>query len=257
MTKESKSCIWPTFYKGYITGIVESCVLFDEFSKEALCQLLPPGYRLARQTIARPGMHPIYWCFNLNQKKVGTPLPFLCLNYHEFAFVIPFVQCTAENNIIGAYVPVLYLNSLAGVLGGKFFYQLNKSWKKCRVSPTTFDDKAGSEMFIEGLNDKKHILTSSFQKSGKSLPYQESKNFMRVKPMLDQELISHGLWGYKSSKFILNYDGLNIQPISGNVKTVDFIDGFQNIERKIPSIEDSTLGGFYFNTNWQLNLPKT
>lgn len=255
MKNQNKSCLWPTFYQGYISGHVGSCVLFDTFRKDTICQLLPSGYRLGRQKMAPPGQHLVYWCFNLNQRRVGTPLPLLCLNYHEFALVIPDVLCTALSGQYGAYAPVLYLNSPLGVLGGKIIWQLEKMWKRSTLTQATF---AGDEigMTISGLLHNEEILSATFKKEGDAVPYQECANFMKMKPMLDQPLLSTGWRGYKSSNFILDYQNLQINPITSIVKTEGFVNGLQNLDRKIPSITHSALGGFYFNVDWQLDWPK-
>lgn len=256
MINISKSCLWPTFYRGYIRGQVESCVLFDTFPKDILCQLLPPGYRLARQVISPPGMHPVYWCCNLNQHNVGTPIPLLCLNYHEFAFVIPYVRCTAENSPLGAYSPALYLNSLPGVAGGKIIYQLEKTWKRCTLTAKSFTNDAIG-MKVRRLLHDEEIITASFEKSGKAIPYLDSKNLMLVKPMLDQPLLTSGWQGNKSSKFILDYENAEIQPLESSIQTKNFLNGLENLDRKIHSIEKSPFGGFYFNIPWRLDLPKS
>jgi hypothetical protein len=255
MKDQKKSCLWPTFYQGFISGDVGSCIVFDALRKDTICQLLPTGYRLARQTIAPSGQHPIYWCFNLNQRKVGTPIPMLCLNYHEFALVIPHVICTAEPGQVGAYAPVLFLNSLLGVLGGKIIWQLEKKWKKCRLTQQAFTGE-DIGMTVSPLTHDEEILMAAFRKVGDPIAYQDCPNFLRIKSMLDQPLLSEGWRGYKSSRFILDYDELQIQPISSNVQTKNFVNGLQNMERKLPSIDKSVLGGFYFNLGWQLDWPK-
>lgn len=254
MDDRKQNCAWPTIYKGYITGQVGSCVLFDSFRKDTLCQLLPEGYRLARQSVAPSGHHPVYWCFNLNQRQVGTPLPFLCLNYHEFALVIPYVMCTVESGQIGAFAPTLYLNSPLGVLGGKIIWQLNKKWKRCRLNTASFTDSQ-INMSVKRLLHSDEILNASFEKKGLAIPYQQSENFLKIKPMLDQPLLSSGWRGYRTSDFVLDYQNLHIQPVDGIIHTGDFLMGLQNLVRKITSIDQSPLGGFYFNLPWKLKLP--
>lgn len=255
MKSNTKSCGWPTIYSGYLTGRVQSCVIFDSLRKEDLCQLLPLNYRLSRQTLSPPGQHPIYWLFNLNEINVGTPIPLLCLNYHEFGIVIPHVHTPLRKGMTGAFNPILHLNSVLGMLGGKIIFQLPKKWSRCRLSEPSFASSS-LEMRVNKLLGGEEIIHATFEKEGQALPQHEIDNFAKIKPMLDQPLFTAGWLGNRFSDFILEYDDVLIQPIKSQIKTADFLPQFQNMTRNLPSIVDSLFGGFYFDINWKLYLPK-
>lgn len=254
MNTQDNSCIWPTFYKGYITGQVESCVIFDAFPVELVLNLLPEGFQLAAQNASPEGTHPVYWCFNLNQSKVGTPLPLLCLKYHEFAFVIPYVQYGDQTTTMGAYSPALYLNSLMGVLGGRVLFQLPKHYRSCSLSSASF---SGEDIMMTVKSNKSStpILKASFIKDQNPIA-STSEAFDHIKSMLDQRLISDGWLGRRSSTFNLFYQDVPIFPLSSTIETGQFLPGLNDTLRRIPPITDDALGGFYFDLNWKLSLPK-
>ncbi len=255
MKLNNKSCGWPTIYRGFISGRVQSCVIFDSMRKEDLCQLLPLNFRLARQTLSPPGQHPIYWLFNLNEINVSTPIPMLCLNYHEFGLVIPRVHDANRKGAIGAYVPTLHLNSILGVLGGKVIYQLPKRWSRCELSSATFESDR-LEMTVHRLLGDHQIIKATFEKDGPPRTQDELAHFKVVKPMLDEPLLTAGWLGNRSSEFVLEYDEVKIQPIRAQIETGDFLPQFQHMTRDLPSIQESPFGGFYFDLNWTLYLPK-
>lgn len=234
-----------SFYNGYITGNVDASVVFSAIDNSLLQPLLPQGVELAPQAYAPAGKHPVYWTFNFHQQNVTTPVPGLRLNYNEFAFVIPCVRLSGGKALY-AYPVVLYLNSWLGVLGGRILWGLNKKHNACSIS-----EGGESESFqAEGR------LTGIFQRDGGPQPASWFSDFLKVKPMLNQPLLTVGADGPQKAAFILDFDNAAIQPLKGEIATQQFLPGLSGTVFPFQSLGETTLGGFSFSVPWKLQRPE-
>lgn len=234
-----------SFYNGYITGKVDASVVFSAIDCQTLIPLLPKGVELAPQPYTPAGTHPVYWTFNFHQSDVTTPIPGLTLNYNEFGLVIPCVRLSGGKELF-AYPVVLYLNSWLGVLGGRVLWDLNKKHNACSIQ-----EGSTSESFqVEGR------LTGIFQDDGGPQPASRFANFLKIKPMLDQPLLTVGWRGTRKADFVLNFTNAAIQPLKGEIATQQFLPGLNGMVLPVQSLGETILGGFSFSVPWTLHLPK-
>lgn len=235
----------PTLFKGYITGTVQASVAFTALPVETLEALLPEGAALAPQTLTPLGTHPVYWSFNFNQNDVGTPIPGLTLNYHEFALVITdvYVKKTGPNGPRYGYPVILYLNSWMGVLGGRVLWHLNKRHAPVKIS----DTNPYTRLLVPG-----HI-SGVFEQSGVAQPSENFPNFETVRPLLDQDLLSCSSSGALfGSKFIIDYNNLPLQPLQAEIMTDNFVPGLSEMNFSAPGIDQTPMGTFSFTQDWKL-----
>ena len=235
-----------SFYSGYITGSVDASVVISFADASLLTPLLPKNTELAPVEVAPPGTHPVYWSFNFHQKNVGTPIPGLLLNYSEFAFVIPSVRMIGGKGELFGYPVVLYLNSWLGILGGRIIWQINKRHARCKLE----EDLLRRSLRMETR------LAGTFENDGSATPAAGNTAFEKVKPWLDQPLLTVGWLGYRQSEFIMDFQHAMIQPQQGEITTQHLLPGFS--EQRIPfqSLRDDYTGGFSFQVPWKLMLPK-
>lgn len=233
------------FYKGYLSGSVDASVIFMGIDCEILKPLLPAGVELAPQDFTPPGLHPVYWSFNLHLHNVSTPIPGLLLNYNEFAFVINCVRYRDNPELLG-YPVVLYLNNWMAILGGRIFWRLNKRYASCSVDTGSPD----SSFQIETR------MTGAFENAGAAVLASDSENFRLVKPLLDQPLLTVGWFGYCQSSFQLDFTKAYIQPQKGEIVTQNFLPGLNSQILPFDSLQQSPMGGFYCSVPWVLKRPR-
>ncbi len=235
-----------SFYDGYITGSVDASVVLGFSGIQLLTPLLPKNVELAPVEVAPPGQHPIYWSFNFHQKDVGTSIPGLLLHYSELAFVIPSVRMAGGNGALFSYPVVLYLNSWLGELGGRIIWQINKHHARCTVQA---DGPHRNLLIARRLN-------GYFADSGPVRPAASDPDFQRVKPWLDQPLLTTGWRGNRQSAFDMDFTKALIQPQMGEIQLQHFLPGFSNQLLGFQGLQHDYTGGFSFQVPWKLKLPQ-
>ena len=250
------SCKIPNFYKGFINGHVNSAITFMMSDEELVASLLPSKLELAPQELTPEGKHPVDWSFNFLQDGVTTPVPCLSLTYNELAFVIPYVRFRdGSSKDAFAYPCKLPLNDLLALLGGRLFWQLTKVLARCSVRDD-FAEGGGGEFRIQRLfGGEGPYITAEFENDGSSLPGAESANFKRLVPSLNQQLVTHGLYGYQTAAFILDLKEVVIQPLAGSLETKAFVPGFSQLNHELQSINTNLMGTFQLQVDWRLKLP--
>lgn len=109
----------------------------NTFDATFLQSLLPGELVLAPQPYTGSGQHPLLLMFNDTHLEANNYLNSIAeeyntslkLDYNEFIVMIPFVQFRDEaRNETSPYcfLPVLYLDSLLAVLGGRLFWKFKK-----------------------------------------------------------------------------------------------------------------------------------
>lgn len=241
-------------WSGSISGHVTSILTILNIDKNILEALIPKGTRLANTDNANE--HPVYFSFNLMQNKVTTPIPGYTLKYREMVVGITNVQLeNSTDTTLYTYSPILYLNSLQGVLGGRIFYDLPK-----KFASFIFDTKDEKYQFSAHTlfmpNDVK--FESQFEKDGLPMQANQSPNFEVIKPILQQPLIIYDKhFKFRSCEYkILGLDTSSIQPMTGKFQTVDFKKGLNQKEWTLQSINATQLGTFGINYDWQLTKPQ-
>jgi hypothetical protein len=119
--------------EGHCQGRFAFCSVASDF----LQSLLPDDLVLAPQQYTPTGQHPLLLMFNNTWLKSNPNLESIAaescvaldLNYFEYIVMLPYVQFK-ERQYNGkgpyCYLPILYLNSLLAVMGGRIFWELNK-----------------------------------------------------------------------------------------------------------------------------------
>ncbi len=239
-------------WNGAISGHATSIISFLALDKEIVQKLIPQGLLLSEQSITEQSLHPVYFAFNLKQQNVTTPLPFVKLNYAEYAMGIPFLKMKGGNQVNYAFSPVLYLNSILATIGGRLFFSLPKNYAHVDINETdttrrTFE---ASQVF----NHQNIYLEADFKNDGPEIPAASNNNFLSIKPMLLQPLIVHDSEnGFRSTNYTMEgLETTSIQPVTGTCKTGNFLQGLHHQQITLNSINTSVLGSFEISYDWQL-----
>lgn len=244
------------FWDGTLTGHATSAITLLNVDVNILKDLIPGGTTLSN--INNANELPVYLAFNFIQSKVTTPIPRYTLTYRELVFCIPNVQLeNSTDTTLYAYAPVLYLNSLQAVLGGRFFFDLAKKYASCILDMP--DDPSLKIQFSAHafLIPRDVKFKSTFEKDGSPVPTHQCPNFQLINPILQQPIIVYDRHlKFRSFQLIMeDLDSISIQPMTGYFQTGDFINGL-NLDRPLQSINTSPLGTFGINYNWKLTKPR-
>lgn len=104
--------------------------------------LLPYGMVLGSQTMTPRGTHPVtMWFYDMYQMHMNIPAPLPNMTYNEHVVGIPYVYTTSDfiNPVPSGpffYMPILLLNNLFAILGGRLFW----GFEKYRAHIDTTDD---------------------------------------------------------------------------------------------------------------------
>jgi Acetoacetate decarboxylase (ADC) len=239
-------------------GTVEGRFSFLQVTAEFAQSLLPPHLELAPQSYCPPGFHPLLLMFNKTQLQSNSTLERIAqeyklglnLNYNEFIVMLPYVQFTNSEYNEGApycYLPVLYLDSILAVLGGRIFWEFNKILAKFDVEGFNFnvyDEMNGTTLF-----------TTQFAAEGAPVLDSQVPNFETIAPILRLPVIEHGPYGYVSSVYTVGYENEMITPgdMQLNNNSCRFMpSGLLSS----PSINQSPMGCFNLTYNWTLTYIK-
>ncbi len=217
--------------------------------------LLPDDLVLAPQDYTPAGQHPLLLMFNdtwlqsnLNLEKAAVATnSILNLHYNEFIVMLPFVKFKEpqySDKGPYCYLPVLYLDSLLAVMGGRVFWEFNKLMAGFSVQPTEFavTEESDGSTILSGL-----MLMAGFFQPEKSIP-----NFQKIIPILTLPVIEHGPYGYVSSIYKIAYENNTISPTGVNFNNLvsQFMpSGLSNS----PAITENPLGSFLMNYDWKLS----
>jgi Acetoacetate decarboxylase (ADC) len=235
-------------------GTVEGRFAFLQAEVQFLQALLPPDLELAPQQYTPAGYHPLLLMFNKTQLHTNDNLERIAkeynlglnLNYNEFIVMLPYVQfkdASYNKDAPYCFLPVLYLDSLLAVLGGRVFWEFNK--ELARFTTDGVEYRVASE-----LTDTTLFYSTTYM-SGVPVLDQQLGNFNAIAPILSLPVIEHGPYGYVSSIYSVAYQNQYITP--GSIQIVNqsckyFPSGALNI----PSIETQQLGCFNLNYDWSL-----
>lgn len=237
--------------EGHCLGRFAFCSVGSDF----LQSLLPADLVLAPQNYTPGGQHPLLLMFNNTRLKTNPNLERIAsesnialeLKYFEFIVMLPYVQFKdPQYNGKGPYcfLPVLYLNSILAVLGGRIFWEFNKEIAGFSVQPSEFSvtQESADAVLLSGLT-----LLMGYMQPDKSIP-----NFQAITPILRLPVIEHGPYGYVSSIYKIFFEGLDISPAGAMITNTSckFLPpGLINS----PSIIEKPLGAFHMDYNWKLS----
>lgn len=217
--------------------------------------LLPKGLELSPQAYCPAGFHPLLLMFNktelqpnekiesISKRLTGSKLE---LNYNEFIVMLPYVQFknpAYQKKGPYCFLPILYLDSIWAVLGGRMFWEFNKQMAEFQVEKNAF----GVSTEVLGST----ILTSNFAEKAPPILNSEVPNFVRIEPILRLPVIEHGVYGYVSSIYRVEYEKCMITPCEMELQNRS-CDSMPKGVLKSPSILDSPMGCFTLNYDWTL-----
>ena len=223
-----------------------------------LQSLLPQELELAPQSYTPPGQHPLLIMFNntwlttnANLEKLATSPHFgLNLNYYEFIVMLPYVQfkdSDLPNEGPYCYLPVLYLNSLAAVLGGRLFWEFNKEMADFSVQPGDFT--------VSKFPSRTKLISGVTKLTGSREPGKSIANFREITPILQLPVIEHGPYGYVSSIYKIVLENTDITPAEiemNNISSAFLPPGVTHS----PPITGNPLGTFLMDYDWELSYIK-
>ena len=220
-----------------------------------LQSLLPDDLVLAPQKFTLAGQHPLLLMFNDTWLKSNPNLQRIAvasdsimnLHYYEFIVMLPYVQFKEpQYNGKGpyCYLPVLYLNSVLAVLGGRIFWEFNKQMAGFSVKPLLF--------FVTAETAGNDILSGSTPIMGVLQPNTSIPNFQTIAPILELPVIEHGSYGYVSSIYKIFFQNIDIAPaaIAVSNSTCEYMPSGLITS---PAITENPLGSFQMDYNWKLS----
>lgn len=239
-------------------GTVKGRFAFIEIDSVFAQSLLASDLELAPQTFTPSGKHPLLLLFNRTHLEPNFKLERIAkeynlgieLDYNEFIVMLPYVQFKNSNYNSGApycFLPVLYLDSLLAVLGGRMFWEFNKELARFDIAGYNFN--VSSEILDSP------IFTTEFLLEGQPVLESDLQNFNAIIPILKLPVIEHGPYGYVSSIYTVEYENQFISPTSINLNNISckyMPKGAINS----PSILQSALGCFALDYNWTLTYIK-
>jgi hypothetical protein len=241
-----------------LTGNCNGKFTFVSVDASFLQSLLPPSIILAQQKYTPPGQHPLLLMFNDTYlqsndflksiaRQYNIPLK---LHYNEFIVMIPFVKFRDEalnESTAYCFLPVLYLDSLLAVIGGRIFWEFNKNMAVFDVTNTTY--------LVSSEELRQPYFYSEFILGKDRLPSRDVKNFVSITPILELPVIEYGSYGYVSSIYKIEYEDAYIIPISSTTEN-RFCRYLPNTTLQVPDILVNELGGFIMNYTWSLSYIK-
>lgn len=244
--------------KDPLYGTCKGRFAFLTLSADFVLSLLPRHLELAPQNYTSKEKHPVLLMFNdtvlefnddLARKAKELDIP-IKLDYNEFIVMVPYVQFDqAKYNEEAPYcfLPVLYLDSLLAVLGGRVFWEFNKILTHFDPNPHHYEIQ--TEVFRHPL------LSCEFTDSLSSFPGEGFKNFDAITPILELPVLEYGIWGYMTSRYRVGYQGEMITPFTLKMEN----QGSKYLPEGIfnaPSIIKNELGCFNLDYKWSLSHAK-
>jgi len=230
-----------------------------------LQRLLPPDLELAPNPFSQGDRHPLMLMFdkvtlrlNDNLERIVAEYQLkatehqlrLELNYNEFIVMLPYVQFKKgtglTDGILYCYLPVLYLDSLLAVIGGRIFWEFNKRMSRFAINSSTYEVRP----LLGSL-----LLRSTGMMDGDPVPGSSVPNFVSITPILDLPVIEYGRIGYVSSIYKVEYQNQAIMPSSINFSN-ESSEYLPPGSLTVPSIRENVMGCFDMTYNWKLSLIK-
>jgi hypothetical protein len=238
-----------------LEGHCEGRFTFCSASSDFLQSLLPDDLILAPQEYTPAGQHPLLLMFNNTLLKTNPYLErisleanfALTLKYFEFIVMLPYVQFKeAQYNGKGpyCYLPVLYLNSLLAVMGGRLFWEFNKQMAGFSVDESNF--------FVREEDKTTELLSAETLLMGMEQPEQSVPNFQTITPILQLPVIEHGPLGYVSSIYKIFFENIDIAPAGANYTNLSCSFMPPGLTSS-PAITQDPLGGFHMDYDWKLS----
>lgn len=225
--------------------------------------LLPDRLTLAEQNYTEVGKHPVLFMFekthlesDFSRHPSRSTLDtleqdvkhFLKLDYNEFIVMLPFVKfkegVTVEKNLF-CYLPVLLLDSILAVLGGRVFWDFNKLLASFNIKEKEY--AVNTSIF----NDP--ILRGNFSIEGDPIKAVEHENFKRLIPILELPVVEEGSGVYSKCIYKIDYQDAYITPVSSLIENFNCQYLPRNFRVSVPNICQQVMGSFDINYDWSLS----
>ncbi len=244
-----------TLQKYPLAGHCQGRFAFSSVPNDFLQSLLPSDLVLASQNYTPAGQHPLLFMFNNTWlhtnpnlvKIVATENVEMKLNYFEFIVMIPYVQFSDNeynSNAPYCFLPILYLNNILAVLGGRVFWEFNKQMAGFTVGDGDF--------FVTEESTNELLLSSTSLMAGFLQPNKSVSNFQDIVPILQLPVIEHGPYGYVSSIYKIGLDNTEIAP-TGILFKNQSCNFMPSGLTSSPSIQENQLGAFLMEYDWALS----
>ena len=223
------------------------------FPRAVVQSLLADGLELDAQSLTAPEHHPVVMFFGWQDKVRPNFLP-LGINYLEFIISVPYVRHAdpaLRAKVPGPFIfmPRLYLNSVSPVLLGILAYGYKKA-----LAQISADDH---DYQVRQWKTGEPIVAGSFKKAGMTgvagdFPHLRAVQRAYSLPLISQTLL--GTWLYSYFDFALGQ--ALIQPIEMTIKIHNQLAaGLPRGIYRVPSIRNSSLGGFFMSTAASISNP--
>ncbi len=220
--------------------------------------LLPPDLQLALQDYTPEGQHPILLMFNdtwlhsnpFLEKIAKDKHLDLSLHYNEFIVMLPYVEFRDEpykSEGPFCFLPVLYLDSILAVLGGRIFWEFNKEMAHFYIE--------GSQFNVSHEITRQNYFTSQFLLSGMAVIGSSISNFESITPILNLPVLEYGELGYITSIYKVDY--LNAYIIPFDLQMINQSSSYlPKTTISSPSILEQPMGSFRLEYEWSLSYAK-
>lgn len=242
-----------------LAGSCQGRFVLTSLQSDFLQSLLPSHLVLAPQNYVPSGFHPLMLMYNYTHLHSTDDLSTIAakynlelkLDYNEFILMLPFVRFRdsgIEPDTDFCFLPVLYLDSLLAVLGGRIFWEFNKEMARFNVTEADFliSSEIGDEAYFN----------STFTSAGSKVRASSVQNFDAIIPILNLPVIEFGAEGYVTSFYKIDYENADLTPATASVfnSSSKYLPGKASIFSE--SIEENVLGAFNMNYNWELSWAK-
>jgi hypothetical protein len=229
-------------------GHCNSIMALIPIEKSFARSLLPNDLELADQSLTDSDHHVALLHFNHNFLNFAWFPPRVNLDYHEFVFMLPYVKRSGahvSDPTLYSFLPVLYLNSLIAVWGGRWWWEFNKLPAHCDVTDKLY---TVTSPFLRAP-----LLQAVTEKVGPPMPSAGVPNFSAIAPILDMPFIENGLYGLVTANYRVHYQGLPLQPMRVEATSIS-CPYLPQMSHHVPPLSEAIFGAFQMDYKWDLNF---
>ncbi len=220
------------------------------FDREVVQKMLPVGLELGPQSLTAPGQHPVILLFG--QQKAVRPNQFPWgMNYLEFICAVPWVQHAGDART--HFPPMitatrLYLNSNPPIWLGKYGY----GFPKIKAQMTADDDT----YIVNDLRTQQPIVSCYFKTAGEEGNSAQFAEFQKTRTAYEMAMVNPNMFGrWQYSYYDFSLGQCRVKPLDVEVRVHSDAFGLPPGTYTAPSIENSSLGGFFLTSAATINNP--
>ena len=182
----------------YGTARTEATVIVAALPLHMARRLLPPDLALATQPLTQSDRYPVILMFARQRDARPSILP-IGMTYHEFIIMLPSVRrrraaWAEQAPRIFAFLPKLYLDSVAMLLLGRVFYGYAKDLARVVVEP--------GSVAVRSPISGESIVRAELYGGGGIVPVRASGHYADVAWLLNRPILSRGpLGSWRASRY--------------------------------------------------------